>query len=420
MSITFTHRLARGILGLLLTICFIAPSHAQDRTITGTVTSTESNEPLPGVNIIVKGTTVGTVTDIEGNYRLVAPEDAETLSFSFIGMEAQDVPINGRATVDVAMESDAQQLTEVVVTAQGIEREKKALGYAVATVAGEKLEKQPQADVGRILQGKVSGANITASNGVSGSGTNIVIRGYSSITGSNQPLFVVDGVPFNSATNTDNSASDFQQGALGTSSRFLDLDPNNIANVNVLKGLSAATLYGEQGRNGVILITTKNGQGGVINEKMQVTLNQSFFLNEIASLPDYQNNYGGGFHQNFGFFFSNWGPNFNTRGQRGIDADGNTVHPLSRLTDPTLRSQFPEFQGRDDYAYRAYEDPGGFFRTGQVLNTSVNIRGAGEKVNYSATFSYTNDEGFTPNNSLEKLNFGLGGNVILANKTVAE
>ena len=408
-------QLARGTLAVLFAIFFISTAWAQDRTITGTVTSEAGGEPLPGVNVVVKGTTIGTITDIDGNYQLQTEAENPVLQFSFIGYGSQEVEVGNQSTINVTLSDDVQSLQEVVVTAQGIEREKKALGYAVATVEGEKLEKQPQADVGRILQGKVSGASITASNGVSGSGTNIVIRGYSSITGSNQPLFVVDGVPFNSATNTDNSASDFQQGALGTSSRFLDLDPNNIASVNVLKGLSAATLYGEQGRNGVILVTTKNGTGGLVNEKMAVTLNQSFFFNEIASLPDYQNNYGGGFHQNFGFFFSNWGPNFNTRGQRGIDADGNTVHPLSRLTDPTLRAQFPEFQDQD-YAYRAYEDPGGFFRTGQVLNTSVNIRGAGEKVNYSATFSYTNDEGFTPNNSLEKFNFGLGGNVILANK----
>ena len=410
----FTSCWARGTLGTLFAVCFALTAWAQS-PVTGTVISSENNEPLPGVNVVVKGTTVGTVTDIDGNYRLEVPTDATTLLFSFIGLVEQEVDLNGRSTVDVSMVEDAQQLTEVVVTAQGIEREKKALGYAVASVDGEKLEQQPQADVGRILQGKVSGANITASNGVSGSGTNIIIRGYSSISGSNQPLFVVDGVPFNSATNTDNSASDFQQGALGTSSRFLDLDPNNIANVNVLKGLSAATLYGEQGRNGVILITTKNGQGGTIGEKMAVTLNQSYFLNEIASLPDYQNNYGGGFHQNFGFFFSNWGPNFNTRGQRGIDEDGNTDHPLSRLSDPTLREQFPEFQDQR-YAYRAYDDPGSFFRTGSVINTSLNIRGTGENVNYSSTFSYTRDEGFTPNNTLEKFNFGVGGNAFLANK----
>ena len=410
----FTFCWARGALSILLVACFVLTAQAQ-RTITGTVASEASGEPLPGVNVVVKGTTVGTITDIDGNYQLQTDTENPVLQFSFIGFASQEVEAGNQSVVDVAMSDDVKALEEVVVTAQGIEQEKKALGYAVANVEGERLEQQPQADVGRILQGKISGANITPSNGVSGSGTNIVIRGYSSISGSNQPLFVVDGVPFSSATNTDNSNNDFQQGALGTSSRFLDLDPNNIANVNVLKGLSAATLYGEQGRNGVILVTTKNGQGGTVGEKMAVTLNQSFFLNEIASLPDYQNNYGGGFHQNFGFFFSNWGPHFSTRGQRGIDEDGNTDHPLSRLSDPTLREQFPEFQDQR-YAYRAYDDPGGFFRTGNVMNTSLNIRGTGKSVNYSSTFSYTRDEGFTPNNTLEKYNFGVGGNAFLANK----
>jgi len=274
-SLLSTGRILRKLTVLMFSVLLLHTAYAQEITVSGTVTSDEDGSTLPGVNVVVKGTSRGTVTDIDGNYRISVPNQNSILTFSFIGLASQDVEINGRSTVDVVMSSDAKQLTEVVVTAQGIEREKKALGYAVATVDGEKLEQQPQADVGRILQGKVSGANITASNGVSGTGTNIIIRGYSSITGSNQPLFIVDGVPFNSATNTDNSTSDFQQGALGTSSRFLDLDPNNIASVNVLKGLSATVIYGEQGRNGVILVTTKNGQGGAVNEKMQVTFNQS-------------------------------------------------------------------------------------------------------------------------------------------------
>ena len=415
MKTNLTRSLARGTLSVLTVISLAFAAYAQEQTITGTVTSQTSDEPLPGVNVLVKGTTVGTITDIDGNYQLQTDTENPILQFSFIGYTSQEIEVGGQSSVDIALAEDVASLEEVIVTAQGIEQEKKALGYAVSNVEGEKLEQQPQADVGRILQGKISGANITPSNGVSGSGTNIVIRGYSSISGSNQPLFVVDGVPFSSATNTDDQANDFQQGGLGTSSRFLDLDPNNIASVNVLKGLSAATLYGEQGRNGVIQITTKNGQGGSVGEKMAVTLNQSFFLNEIASLPDYQNNYGGGFHQNFGFFFSNWGPHFSTRGQRGIDEDGTTVHPLTRLSDPTLREQFPEFQDQR-YDYRAYDDPGSFFRTGNVTNTSLNIRGSGENVNYSSTFSYTRDEGFTPNNTLEKYNFGIGGNVFLANK----
>lgn len=391
---------------------------AQSRTVSGTVTSAEDGSTLPGVNVLVKGTTTGTVTDVDGNYRISVPGNDAILTFSFIGLATQEVQVGSQSTIDVEMTADNEQLEEVVVTAQGIERQKKALGYAVSTVEGKRLEKQPQADVGRILQGKIAGANITSSNGVSGTGTNIIIRGYTSISGSNQPLFIVDGVPFNSALNTDDGQNSFQQAGLGTSSRFLDLDPNNIASVNVLKGLSATVIYGEQGRNGVILITTKNGQGGLTNKKLEVTLDQSVFANNIANLPEYQNSYGGGFHQNFGFFFSNWGPSFDTRGQRGINEDGTTQHPFERLTDPTLRNQFPEYQPGgplNEYEYRAYDDPGEFFRTGIVSNTSLNIRGASENTTYSTTMSYTRDEGFTPGNTLEKINLGVGGNAYLSN-----
>ncbi len=403
---------------LLLNLVFLlvagASLQAQDRTVSGKITD-DNGEALPGVNVILKGTTSGTTSDLDGNYRISVPSDGGTLVLSFIGYATQEVEIGARSVVDITLSTDVQELTEVVVTAQGIEQDRKSLGYAVSTVDGRQLQDQPSGDVGRILQSKVPGMNVTASNGVSGTGTNIIIRGYSSITGTNQPLFIVDGVPFNSSTNTDNSGGDFQQGQLGTSSRFLDLDPNNIESVNVLKGLSATVIYGEQGRNGVILITTKNGRGGTSKEKLEVTLNQSYFITEIASLPDYQNSYGGGFHQNFGFFFSNWGPSFDTRGQRGIDENGQTDHPYSRLTDETLRNQFPEFLDAR-YDYRAYDDPGEFFDNGSVINTSVNIKGVAENTNYGATLSYTRDIGFTPNNKLRKVNFGIGGNTRLSNK----
>ena len=171
-----------------------------------------------------------------------------------------------RNTIDVQMEEDAQALEEVVVTAQGIEREERSLGYAVSTVGEGAIESRPEADIGRVLQGKVAGVNITASNGLSGSGTNIIIRGYSSVTQSNQPLFVVDGVPIDSGTNNQGSILDGNT----ASSRFLDLDPNTIKEVNVLKGLSATVLYGNRGRNGVILITTKSSTRGDAPSKMEV------------------------------------------------------------------------------------------------------------------------------------------------------
>lgn len=391
-------------------VFFMHHAEAQERTISGKVTSDEDGSALPGVNVILKGTTVGTVTDIDGNYKVNVPDEDGILVFSFIGLASQEVPIGNRSVIDVTMSSDIKQLGEVVVTAQGIEREKKALGYAVSTVESKDLEQKTEGDIGRLLKGKAPGVAVTQTSGVSGSATNIIIRGYTSISGSNQPLFVVDGIPFDGGNNSNTGFVDGQT----ESSRFLDLDPNNVESVSVLKGLAATVLYGEKGRNGVILITTKNGSAKDAKEKMEISVSNSYFANEIASLPDYQDNYGGGFFQNFGFFFSNWGPNFNTRGERGISADGTVDHPYSRFQDEDLLEAFPEFQGAR-YDYIPYDNVEAFFRTGNVWNTSVNIRGAAEKVNYNVSYGYLNDIGFTPGNSLQRNNFGFGGNADLSN-----
>lgn len=400
-----------SLLGMLLLMCF-SWSFAQ-RTITGTVTDAENGDPLIGASVLVKGTQSGTVTDFDGKYQLAVPDGTDVLVFTYTGYAGQEVNVGTSNVVDAALKQGLS-LDEIIVTAQGIQKEKRALGYAVSTVSGEELEQKPESDVTRLLKGKVAGVNITSTSGVSGSGTNVVIRGYSSLTGSNQPLFIVDGVPFNTNTNKDNKTNDFVEGGQSTSSRFLDLDPNNIESISVLKGLSATVTYGEQGRNGVILITTKNGSVAKANQKTSVTLSQSYFTSEIASLPDYQTNYGGGFHQNFGFFFSNWGPDFRTRGGRGIDANGQVRHPLDALTDPSLKAQFPEYAGTR-YEYRNYNGIEDFFQKGYVSNTSVNIQGGAEKANFSGTFGYTDDKGFLPGNSVRKLNLGIGGRVELAN-----
>ena len=321
------------------------------------------------------------------------------------------------------MVSETNTLDEVVVTALGIKKEKKALGYATTQVDGEVFEDKAESDVARALQGQSSGVNITAQNGMSGSGTNIVIRGMSSFSQSNQALFIVDGVPFSNDTNTagNNSNRDFIDGNNG-SSRSLDLDPNNIESISVLKGLAASTLYGAQGRNGVILITTKSGASGTGAKKNEVTVNSSFYFNEIASLPDYQNQYGNGFDQAFGWFFSNWGPSFDRDGISGwgnapqIDENGTLPHPYSTSTQE-IQEAFPEFQGAR-YDWKPYDSVKKFFRTGSIAQTTVNFRGASDdgKISYNASYGYLDDQGFTPGNVLRRNNFSVGGRALLSNK----
>ncbi|PCJ94584.1 MAG: SusC/RagA family TonB-linked outer membrane protein [Flavobacteriaceae bacterium] len=408
-----------GILTLLLAF-IVHLSFAQEKTISGNVTD-QDGLPLPGVNIVVEGTTTGTQTDFDGNY-VIDASTGQTLLFSYIGQKDVSSAVGASNTINVQMEEDAQALEEVIVTALGIKREKQALGYAVAEVGADQLESRPDGDVARVLQGKASGVQITNQSGLSGSGTNIVIRGQSTFSSSNQALFIVDGVPF--ATDT-NAAGDFIDGNNG-SSRFLDLDPNSIESVNVLKGLAAATLYGSQGRNGVILITTKAGSAGTVGpRKTEITVNSSYFFNEIASLPDYQNQYGNGFDQSFGWFFSNWGPSFDRGGVSGwgnqgaIDNNGTLAHPYSTST-AAIQAAFPEYQGAR-YDWKPYNSVKDFFRQGGISNTSINVRGASDDgtIGYNINYGHLSDKGFTPNNSVTRNTLGIGGRAILSNKFTA-
>ena len=406
-----------GLLTLLLALV-VHISFAQQKTVSGTVTD-QGGLPLPGVNIVVEGTTTGTQTDFDGNYSIMASQ-GQTLLFTYIGQKAIRQTVGAGSTINVQMEEDAQALEEVVVTAQGIKREKKSLGYAVSSVGEEDLEQRAEGDVGRVLNGKASGVLINAASGVSGSATNIIIRGFTSISGSNQPLFIVDGVPFSSDTNSQGDAIDGNVG----SSRFLDLDPNNIANVNVLKGLAAANLYGSQGRNGVILITTKAGASGSVKKKSEITVSSSLFYNEISTLPDYQNQYGNGFDQAYGEFFSNWGPDFNVPNPnsfgakwRGTTADGTILikHPYSN--NAGVSAAFPEYQGQT-YEYKPYNGVKDFFRVGTVTNNSVNASGSSDdgKISYNASVGNLRDEGFTPGNKLQRTTFSIGGKAELSNR----
>jgi len=379
----------------------------QAREVTGTVVSADDGEPLPGVSVSVKGTSVGTITSVDGKFEISVPTDGEILVFSFVGLLTQELEIGSNTVVDVVMEQDLLELDEVVVTALGISREKKALGYSVSQIGAEDIEQNPENDIGRVLSGKAAGVRVTATSGVSGSGTNITIRGYSSIKGNNQPLFIVDGVRFSGSTNsgTDNEQG-FLEGNQATSSRFLDIDPNSVENISVLKGLSATTIYGAEGRNGVILITTKNGAG--VAGKSEITVNQSVFLNKV-NLPTFQNSYGNGFHQQHGFFYSNWGSAF-------TDPYTTVDHPYSNFADQSLIAAFPEYQDGVQYELKPYDNVTEFFRTGVASNTSVSFRGGNKNSSFSANVSYLNDKGFLPGNELNKFNAGIGGKTQITEK----
>ncbi|MEX0316164.1 MAG: SusC/RagA family TonB-linked outer membrane protein, partial [Allomuricauda sp.] len=389
-----------GIFALLLCTTTVL---SQEKTITGTVID-HTGIPLPGVNIIVEGTANGTQTDFDGNYSISANE-GQALLFTYLGQRTARRVVGAENVINVQMEEDTQALEEVVVTAQGIRREKKALGYAVTNVGSDKVENRPEADIARVLSGKAAGVNVVGTGGIAGSGTNIRIRGNVSITGDNQPLFVVNGVPFNTSTNAESNVTT-GNGSVSASSRFLDLDPNNIEDISILKGLSATVLYGNLGRNGVILITTKTGASDLVDKGFEVSVNQSVFVNEIASLPDYQNIYGQGGDNSINVgFVGNWGGRFDS---------GATVR--HHYDQAIFASAFPEFQGVT-VPYQAFENNvRNFFRKGLGRTTSINASKSTENVAYNVNFGHTDEDGFVPGNNINRTNFGLGGSVKLSNK----
>ena len=396
------------------------------KTVTGVV-SDDQGMPLPGATVLEQGTTNGVSTDFDGNFSIDVAEGG-VLEISFVGYETAVVTVGQDDVINVSL-AQGNQLEEVIVTSLGIKREKQALGYAVSEVESDALEQRGEGDIGRILTGKASGVQITNASGISGSGTSIVIRGFNTFSQGNQPLFIVDGVPFSSETNAQGGFVDVNNG----SSRFLDLDPNNIESVNVLKGLAAATLYGTQGRNGVILITTKSGSAqGAGPKKTEITVNTSYFNTDLASLPDYQMQYGNGFDQSFGWFFSNWGPSFDEGGPAGwgrqssingtsSGTPGFLRHPYTTASSATGIPAIIDQLGiapDELYEWKPYDSVGGFFKTGTTINTNVNVRGASDdgKVSYNINYGNLEDKGFTPGNTLRRNNISFGGRAALSNK----
>jgi len=355
---------------LMLAFAF-SDSWAQERSVSGKVTSVDEGEALPGVNVVLKGTTTGTVTDIDGNYKVNVPESGGTLIFSFIGLASQEVDIGSRTVIDVQMSSDIEQLSEVVVTANAIQREKRTLGYSVSSLGGEELNRAREVNVVNSLSGKVAGVQVTGTGGGLGQSSRILIRGNKSLTGSNQPLFVVDGVPvFNSNVLT----GDDIQGAFDVGNGAGEINPNDIESVTVLKGANAAALYGSRARNGAIIITTKKGKKG----KAAVSVNSSFRADTPLVLPDFQNSYTGGTNGRYiNTFQDGWGERI--EGQTRTNFQG---------LDETLTAQ-PD----------NYED---FFQTGKLWINSVSFSNGNENGDFRLGVTSLNQQGIVPSSELDR------------------
>jgi TonB-linked SusC/RagA family outer membrane protein len=366
---------------------------AQQRQIRGTVTS--GGEPVPFVSIVVKGTTLGVASDVNGNYELTVPQDAKTLVVSGIGYKTKELNIESGTTFNVELEQDVLNLDQVVVTANAIEREKRSLGYATTQIQSDEVTKGRDRSVLNSLQGKVAGVNITNASGTPGSSTRIVIRGGSSISGNNQALIVVDGIPVD---NSSFQSSDNLNNQVDFGNRVNDINPEDIESITVLKGPAASALYGSRASNGAILITTKKGMTGTgTGKKNEIGFTSSYTFEDILRLPELQNEYGQGGEgkpdprENF-----SWGPKFDGKTRPwGQMVDGKQrVKPYSALPDNVKE----------------------FFDIGHTWTNTLSLSGGDEKSTYYASFSNLNNTGVIPTTSYDRQTVRVAGGTQLTNK----
>lgn len=394
-----------GFLTLLLALVVQLSIAQEQQTITGTVTD-DNGMPLPGVNVLVQGTTEGTQTDFDGNYSIEAAQ-GEVLVFSYLGMRTVEYTVAQSNTIDVILEPDAAQLDEVVVTALGITREKRSLGYATEEVGGEEVSTAKEGNFINSLSGKVAGLDVKKSSTLGGS-SNVIIRGYTSLTGNNQPLFVVDGVPI-SNENTNASGQNTGRGGYDYGNAGMDVNPDDIASINVLKGAAASALYGSRAANGVIIITTKSGRQ---NEDIGVTISSGVTFAEFdpETFTKYQKEYGAG----YGPFWESDDGYFNL-----ADLDGDGVDDLvvpfvddasyGARFDPNLMvyqwdafyPESPNYMTKTPWV-AAENDPTSIFQTGVTYNHSIALDGGTEKSTYRAGYTLYDQEGILPNSRIRR------------------
>lgn len=400
------------------------------RTITGKVTSAEDSTSIPGATVLVKGTTVGAITDADGRYMLTVPKDKNVIVVSFVGMKSQEITLGDGTVFNVVLASTVQELEGVVVTALGIPREKKSLGYATQEVKGDQIAMSKTDNFVNSLSGLVAGAQITTTTNMGGS-TNVLLRGSKSLTGDNQAMFVVDGVPINNAIINTRSQEQAGQG-YDYGNAASDINPDDIESVNVLKGAAATALYGSRAANGVIMITTKKGSlASGAKKGLGVTINSNVTIGTVDSktLPTYQDKYGAG----YGHYYDG-APGDEFWYYRYINPDNTiTVDPTYVGQEPTQwvvtsedASYGAPFDGHLVYQWDAVDPaspnylkatpwkyaangPASFFETAVTTINTVAIDNAFSKGSYRLGYTNFNSNGIMPNSKLVKNNVSMAG-----------
>ncbi len=382
---------------LILAIFGTSITAMAQKTISGQVLEKDTNTPLIGVSVLVKGTQKGTTTDFDGNYSLTNIGNNDILEFSYIGYSTKEIPVGNQTTINVLMDINAEQMDEVVVTALNIQRDKESLGYSISQVSSGEVNVARENNIMNSLSGKVSGLQITQSNtGVDGS-SRVLLRGITTINGNNRPLVVIDGIPI-----SNNSGGAGGSGGVDRGDALSDINPDDVASISVLKGAGAAAAYGSLGMNGVILITTKSGTK---KDGIGISLNSSFAFIDIALTPDFQNEYGAG-------AFGDFAP---------INADGRPVldYPFSWSWGPRMEGQsYTNWLGRQDtYTPNPNGNPyKEFYQTGYTMSNTLAFEGRSDKGSFRLSITDEDGQGIVGNNTLSKQTLSLRGSSKLTDK----
>ena len=393
--VTFT--LVLSLLGSVL---------AQQRTVTGKVTSEQDGEPLPGVTVVVNGAeSIGTITDANGNYSLKVPESAVALTFSFVGMERQTIEIGSTNVVNATLATSSEALDEVVVTALGIERQTKALGFSAQEVGENELSGSRETNIANFLTAKVAGVQVNKTGGGAGGSTNVVIRGNSSINGVNQPLYVVDGVPI---INRPIAGSAGMWGETDTGDGIGDINPEDVESMTVLKGPNASALYGSRGANGVILITTKSGKR---KKGIGVEINSNVSIDVLNLFPNFQNKYATGYEGTnlYGRMIelpAGSGQFYETMDTWHGDSWGPPLDGRRTIVDPFV---FPEEANTKTRVLlpEPKDNVANFYDVGITNTNNIALTGGTEKTTSRLSIGNTSIKGIVPNHKVNRYNVSL-------------
>lgn len=397
----------KHLLSIFLLVSLLTGLHAQQRVVTGKVTGPDG-APVPFATVQVKGTNRGTTADPAGIFKLSIDADNAVLQIRSVGFLMKEVTASSGSTVNIQLEQDNTNLQEVVVTGLGIKREKKALGYAVQDVKGDDLTKAAQGDALRAMSGKVAGLQVIGSGGTPGAATYIKLRGSNTLTGNNQPLFVVDGIPIDNSQNFSGDPSDgtnqLLQGATNQN-RGADINPEDIESVTVLKGPAAAALYGIDAANGVIMITTKKGKAG----RVQVDFSTGVSFDRVNRLPGIQKQYVKGSGGLIAPYEStnrySWGANVDSLYWDGVANDYDPHGNIVGASDPSRSIKF-----------RPYDNTKDFWRTGATYNNTLSFNGGTEAATYRVSASHMYQNSIVPTQSYKRTTISMAGTLKVSDR----